>query len=138
MTSRLAKAIDLASKLLEWRENWDDEGAKPFKPATFERVKKFLVGLDDYALNGYDYASQPPKILPGQEGAMELLWLMPSFSILVTVPEDPGAPIAYFGHDSADTQVIQGKYSESIHASALYSWICQEMRNVDVRSGANP
>ncbi len=128
--SEILKVISEAEEYLDWKEDWDDNGAKPFERKTFERAKKFLLDCNRYIRNKFNFKIKAPDILPGQNGSFKIFWDISNFKLLLTIPENDLTAISYYGEDNTKTQTIEGKFTESVHATGLFIWIYEEMKNV--------
>jgi hypothetical protein len=123
-------ALSRARELLDWEDNWDGEGAKQFKEETFKRAENFLRECSNYIFQTFSSRLKAPIVGPTHESALQLLWKLPEFKLLITIPEKSDEPISYFGKDEANAKLfIEGTYIEGGHGKGLFTWIHEEMKN---------
>ncbi|HMD68222.1 MAG TPA: hypothetical protein VKF42_05025 [Chitinivibrionales bacterium] len=126
------RAIADAEEYLSWQEDWDDEGAKPFKRETFERTKKLLMDCNRYVFKNFYYRIVAPEILPGLNGSLKVFWNMANFKLLMTIPEGADLPISYYGEDKSKIQTVEATFTENVHATGLFNWLYEEMKNASI------
>ena len=129
----LDNSISEAQKLLDWKENWDDEGAKAIKFETFDKVKEFLIDCDCYIQETFDYKIKTPLIGPCSNGNLNIFWKTSKFSLLITVHES--GTITYYGEEKEEEhpQIVRGKYVDlnRQYTIGLYTWIYKELSKGD-------
>lgn len=107
----LMAELEHSKYILDFRENWDDEGSKPYNPET---LKAAIVFLCRYLISTLDRCGSLllPKIYHGPEGSIDLLWDSESFSLLINI--DVTGTIGQFSGeilDDANLQSGQGNFN---------------------------
>lgn len=99
-------AIEKSSYLLSLDNNWDDEDGEPIDSETWQNSANFLL---DYAIWVFDKSGiciQTPKISPGPENSIDILWKSLNFRLLVNISQKEGA--TYYGDDTKNNNSIKG------------------------------
>lgn len=77
--------------ILGLKDNWDEEGAKPFKKETVDRAIQIIRMVHK------EVKVKPPNLSPYGNGAVDIHWNNDYFELLLDVEEDPKEPMGYFG-----------------------------------------
>lgn len=102
----LVEAIEQSKYLLEFKDNWDDEGAKKYAPKTWIKATKFIGSYATWLLNIYNRVLATPKIYHGPEGSIDIYWKTEQYNFLINIPEL--GDIATFYGDDYEKQGIEG------------------------------
>lgn len=98
-SDNLEHAIAASRSILDLSDDWDGEGARPFREATWLRAAAFLR---DQAAQAVTFGIRLPVPFIGAgpgDGSIDLLWRIEGFELLANVPEDPQAPVTFYGDD---------------------------------------
>jgi hypothetical protein len=93
--------------LLALPDGWDGEGAKGFTAETVERARAFLALLSQELADKFNVSVDPPRILPADEGSIDLHWKTASYELLVNIPADRGQEIGYYGDNTQGNMPIE-------------------------------
>ena len=75
----LKAEIEQAKKILELKDDWDDEGSPIFSKETLDRAIGFLAMHAEQIKKCYDLSLPVPKIGPGPNGSIDLHWKRPAW-----------------------------------------------------------
>lgn len=120
--ARVEAAFDRSRDMLDWEDNWDDEGSIAFQPSTFERARRFVVRSISGSSIFYGSEDLVPRVLPGESGSIGLHWRTSRRELLLTIPSDPGEMATFYGDDRAD-QSIKGTVDSSASQPWLIVWL---------------
>lgn len=106
------QAIRDSEKILQLKDDWDEEGSPGYEFATWKRAAEF-VRLHCYKAWRISKRSVPaPIVFPGPDGSIDVHWRTEELELLVNVPADPSKPASFYGDDYADI-CIKGTVSTS-------------------------
>lgn len=118
----LAEAIHASRSILDLEDDWDEEGSPGYKEATWNRAAEFVK---DVALAFHQRSGvwvDPPRILPGPEGSIDIHWKTSKRELLINIPEHDEEPADYYGcGDPKDT--IKGKLDTSLPNEWILMWL---------------
>ena len=111
----LADAIQNSRSLLDLKDDWDDAGSVGYAESTWRRARDFLIRNAIRFFRSQKKCFDPPEILPGPDGSIDLHWKTDARELLINVPARPQDNIAYYGDDEAEgtENAIRGKNIES-------------------------
>ena len=118
------RAIDEASYILDLEENWDDMGGCIYTKDTFQKACTFLL---DFVKSTYDMCGiskiPSPKILPGPDGNIDILWKNDKFKVLIEVYKDMDI-VKYYG-ENIEGEEEEGTINLSVRKSlpSLIYWM---------------
>lgn len=101
--NRLKRAIEQSRRILELDDDWDEEGSSAYSKEVWDTAVRFLEALEGELMT-LGKMVDPPRILPGPEGSIDLHWKTNAFEILMKVPSDAGL-ITFFGDDYSKCQI---------------------------------
>lgn len=117
----LERALAESRTILTLGDDWDGEGARPFLEATWLRAAAFLRDQASQALK-FGIRLPIPSIGAGPgDGSIDLLWRVEGFDLLANVPEDPLAPVTFYGDDRGD-EIARGAIPPG-KTRALVLWL---------------
>jgi hypothetical protein len=122
----LREALDKSRSILELKDNWDDAGSVGYSESTWIRTQGFLMKNALKLWRSHKTCFDPPKILAGPEGSIDLHWKSPNRELLINVPASSEEPIAYYGDDRGEgtKNAVRGKDLESsIDAEWIFLWL---------------
>ena len=101
--SKLESAIEASRWILALEEDWDDAGAMPYEESTWNIAVQFVRDVhagSSWVLQMTDRMEiSPPRILPGPEGSIDLIWDTPERSVLANVPTDGNVTVAVLNNE---------------------------------------
>jgi hypothetical protein len=112
------------SKILDLKDNWDEEGAKSYKKETWERATEFTKKFCFILWRQTQKLINPPNILPGPDGSIDIHWKTAKFDLLINIAEDPNEP-ATFSSDDYGQNAIKGTFDPKKMSQALLSWLLE-------------
>lgn len=65
---------------------------------------------------------EPPRILPGPKGSIDIHWKTSKRELLINVPEDDTVPADYYGSGGA-TDIIKGKLETTAKNEWILAWL---------------
>ena len=109
------KSLENSRSLLDLKDNWDGEGSAGYTKSTWTRARDFLFRHAFRFFRSQKKCFDPPEILPGPNGSIDLHWKTDARELLINVPARPEDTIAYYGDDEAEgtENAIRGKNIES-------------------------
>lgn len=124
----LLNAINNSRSLLELEDNWDGEGSVGYDESTWLRARNFLMRNAVRLYESQKKCFDPPEILPGPKGSIDLHWKTEARELLINVPADSQETISYYGDDTAENteNAIRGKNIESSkNTEWIFLWLTQ-------------
>lgn len=116
------RAIQASRDILEMGHDYDGEGSSSYSESTWDRATEFLK-RSAFALRiHHEKEIQPPRILHGPEGGIDLHWKTNSHELLINIPADPGEPADFYG-DSGPDNTIKGKLDTSAQNEWILMWL---------------
>ncbi len=112
-----------SKKILEYPDNWDDEGSKAYNLMTWGNTIVFLINYANWSYDHFNIILPTPQILPGPLGSIDLYWENEEYELLVTIPENLNNNLKFYGDNKKDTK-IKGEfdfrnYKQSVFLSLL-------------------
>lgn len=100
---RLQEIIDEiidSTYLLDLEEAWDDDDGMPVAFEIWQRAVRFVFNYANYILQNWEVVLTPPVIMTGPNLSIDIEWKKKDkYRILINIPEDPTAPMKYYGDD---------------------------------------
>ena len=118
----LKAEIEQARKILELKDNWDDEGSPVFSKDTLDRAVAFLVMHSEQIRKCYHLHLPVPKISTGPKGSIDLHWKRPDWELLVNIPANADGMATFYG-DNYGVQKIKGSVDPRLFNLGLASWL---------------
>lgn len=105
VSAALNSSIEKSLRLVQLGDNWDSEGSPGYSFATWSRAVAFLIRNAQRLWQVHSVWVNPPAILPGPDGSIDLHWRTPLKEMLVNVPANSNEPIAYYGDDYSSNSI---------------------------------
>ena len=102
--SSLVSEIKKSKFILDLEDNWDARGAIKYKPETYKNAILFLINNAEKSWNIFGDCIDAPKIFPGPNGSIYVLWKKPTYNYLITIPEFPNLKASYYGVDKPNKE----------------------------------
>jgi hypothetical protein len=122
----LREAINKSRSILELKDNSDDAESVACSESTWNRAQSFLMKNALKLWRSHKTCFNPPKILAGPEGSIDLHWKSATRELLINVPAGSQEPIGYYGDDRAEgtKNAVRGKDLESsTDAEWIFLWL---------------
>src|SRR5437870_4510321 len=75
----ISQAIYASRKILNLKEDWDDEGSAGYEETTWKRATDFLLNHARWLWKAQGILIDAPRILPGPDGSIDLHWKARNF-----------------------------------------------------------
>ncbi len=100
--------IEQSKYMLEYPDNWDDEGSLPYKKSTWKRAVQFIANYAEWIYATNYQVILCPKILHGPTGSIDIYWRNEDFHLLINISIDEKLPATFYG-DDYHGQTVEGK-----------------------------
>jgi hypothetical protein len=115
-------------RILQLKENWDNEGSKGYKEDTINRASLFLRKLAESVYINLEKGIDLPKIRPGPQGSVDLYWKEDKYELLVNISEDPNEPADVYG-DNYGGLILKGTFELNDLIDVLTIWLRNYLKN---------
>lgn len=122
--NHITKAIEKSRKMLDWEDNWDDEGSVGYSVETWNRATHFLLTMTTRLWMLYGVHLEIPRILPGPDGSIDIHWKTEKHKLLINFPANSGESISFYG-DNKSGQVVKGILDLNLNNQWLLIWLMQ-------------
>lgn len=119
----LAEEIVHSRRILEWPDDFDDEGSPGYDEAVWLRAVEFVVANAVRLWEDRQMVLPVPSIAPGPYGSIDLHWRPPRRELLLNIPVEAQEPVEFFGHDGAFGHQIKGSLALADDISWLMQWL---------------
>jgi len=96
----IESAIEGSRTLVDLKEDWDDEGAKPIAQFTWDLAAEVLRKAARAAFRRFSYSLPAPSIGPCADGSIDLYWDTSSFKLLINIKPAAGRQSDFYGERS--------------------------------------
>ena len=108
--SELAEQIRKSAYILEYEDNWDDEGSIAYSKKTFSAAINFAIEYSKAIWEEKFVLIHAPKISPGPEGSIDLLWDKQTYRLLINIHPDPKQTASFYGDNRTPIPHIKGDF----------------------------
>lgn len=123
ISTRLAEAIRASRYILDLEDDWDEEGSPRFNEATWQRATNFVKQVvSSFRQQPNGFWVDPPRILPGPKGSIDIHWKTSKRELLINVPENLSEPADYYG-SGGSMDIIKGKLETSAKNEWILTWL---------------
>jgi hypothetical protein len=112
ISSGVAKAIQSSRSILDLKDDWDEEGSPGYIESTWDRAAQFVKNTSLSFRQDAGFWVDPPRILPGPKGSIDIHWKTSKRELLINIPENGEEPADYYGSGGAN-DIIKGKLDTS-------------------------
>lgn len=106
----IAEEIENAVTFLENLEDWDSEEGAHYTFSTLKNAATFISDYSMWVLNEYDFVIPTPKIYPGPDGSVDILWKSEKFKLLVNIKPHPDLSATFFGKNDNGEEFVEGQF----------------------------
>ncbi len=118
----LEEEIERSKYILNFEEDWDDEGAGKYKPETWERGIKYLKGHARWLKKNRGISIDTPTISHGPDGSIDILWETETYKLLLNIPEDLNKKATFYGEDKLGLN-LEGELNTDLFNEGLTLWL---------------
>ena len=111
--SELAEQIRKSAYILEYEDNWDDEGSIAYSKKTFSAAINFAIEYSKAIWEEKFVLIHAPNILPGPEGSIDLLWDKQNYRLLLNIHPYPEQTASFYGDNRTPVPHIKGDFNLS-------------------------
>jgi hypothetical protein len=108
--------------MLDLKDDWDEEGSPGYKESTWYRAIQFIRNVSASFRQSAGFWVEPPRILPGPEGSIDIHWKTSKRELLINIPESDEEPADYYGCGSLQ-DAIKGKLDTSLPNEWILLWL---------------
>ena len=106
----IAEEIENAVTFLENMEDWDADEGEHYTFSTLKNAVTFLVDYSIWVLDEHSFVIPTPKIYPGPDGSVDILWKNEKFKLLVNIKPYPDLFATFFGKTNEGEEFVEGKF----------------------------
>ena len=122
----LTQAIHAAKSILKLPINWDEDGALPVSPLTYDSAMRFLQQYVLFIFDNYKVIIETPSINPVKNGSIDLEWQTPNARLLINIRDTQNA--YYYGDQHKNINSIKGNVSIQTVENFLAVWMTKLTR----------
>ncbi len=117
------KLKKISQTILNYPNNWDGEGAEPFKEETWKRSVKLLKNILSNIWGNLKDISIP-SILPLSDSSIDIYWDTSIFELLINVPSKSSELVHYSGgpRDHPENE-IEGRCIDDLVELVITNWL---------------
>jgi len=119
----ITEAIKKSESILNLEENWDGEGAESYTREVWSSATNFLWQLAEWAYIHLKLIIPVPRILPSDEGSIDLHWKTDKYELLVSIPSNTDEAIDYYGDNYKEVSPIRSCQEAEEPYKVIASWI---------------
>ncbi len=119
----LHSSFNRSKPMLEWADNWDDEGSPAIRQSTWDRMQQLLERalLSAWHISG-TIPPQPPIIAPGPDGSIDVHWQFAGRELLLNIPVSTEEHAAFYG-DNERGEKVKGELDIDSDQRWLLEWL---------------
>lgn len=119
----LADEIVHSRRILDWPDDFDDEGSPGYDQAVWLRAVAFVVAHGVHLWQDRQVVLPTPSIDPGPNGSIDLHWRRPHRELLLNIPVGEQDSARFYGDDGAFGHVVKGTLDPSADNAWLMLWL---------------
>ena len=112
----------IKENILNLESDWDGEKSIGYKEGTLDRTISFIRNISKKSWIDFKFIMKIPDIFPGTEGDIDIDWKLDTFQLLLTIPQDPNKPAAFYGDDYGINK-IKGIFDIKKLDSVIVPWL---------------
>jgi hypothetical protein len=105
----LYDAINRSKYILDFKDNWDENGSKAYLPDTWVKAVRFLIKFYSWRDQHFKLLVKPPKIYQGPEGSIDIYWKSQTFTYLINIGEEE--EFATYYYKSPTGTKVEGEFN---------------------------
>jgi hypothetical protein len=122
--AHIKEVIADSKKILALENDWDGEGGQAYSEKVLERATSFLWNYALRVRSLFGVAIEPPKVLPGPHGSIDIHWKSDTRELLVNVPADPKQLANFYGDDYGEVK-IKGTFDPETYNLGILGWFLE-------------
>jgi hypothetical protein len=103
--AHIAEAIEESKSILDFEDNWDDEGAERIQYLTWLRAISFLESYAISAYKNFGVVIEKPDLTPGPEGSIDVIWKSASYRLLINISKEENQSALFYGDNYKDEKI---------------------------------
>ncbi len=115
----LDRAIQKSRYMLDFPDNWDEEGSPAYSVNTWNIAVFFISNYAAWVLDTFKIVIPTPKILHGPNGSIDLFWKQDHFNLLINIPASKDENATFYGDDYG-TQKVEGSFNPENFKQVLF------------------
>ena len=119
----LAEEIVHSRRILDWPDDFDDEGSLGYDKTVWLRAVDFVVANALRLWEDRRVVLPTPSIDPGPNGSIDLHWRPPRRELLLNIPVAEDAAVRFYGDDGASGHVVKGSLDPADDNTWLMLWL---------------
>ncbi len=108
----LDREVENSKYILALENDWDDEGSVAYQEATWKKAIQFTSNYAKWVFDETSRVIPTPKIAPGPNGSIDILWKSPNYRLLINIPDNLKKQASFYG-DNYSTDTIEGTFNPS-------------------------
>src|SRR5437868_4056239 len=118
----IVDAIRESRDMLEWEDNWDDEGSPGYNESTWDRANNFVTLNAVRLWREKGVSIMAPTLFPGPDGSIDIRWRTNNRELYVNIPADATESATYYGY-SESGEITKGNLNLSAQNYWLLAWM---------------
>ena len=119
------KIISSSRRLLDFKDNWDGEGAVRVQEQTWRRAVDFLRQNLTLLWEKHQIRAEPPSIVPVNDGSIDIHWKVEGRELLINIPPIPRKRATYYGDNKEGGNVVEGDFETDAQNHWLLVWLTE-------------
>ncbi len=121
--SSLISLVERSKYILDLKDDWDENGSKPYFYDTWEKSARFVTSfMIDFWRKSFVKPVEP-NIYHAPESSIDIFWKTENFTLLINIPRDITKKATFSGKNNLSGDEIKGSLDTSKSADWLISWM---------------
>lgn len=106
----IAEEIKDAVNFIENNEDCDLDEGELYSHLTLKNAATFLADYSIWVFDEHGFVIPKPKLYPGPDGTIDILWKNEQFKLLVNIKSHPDLSATFFGKTTNGEEFVEGKF----------------------------
>lgn len=115
----IERAIDSSRRILELKDDWDEEGSPGYLQETWDKATRFIRESVS-SFHTVAHGLPAPRILPGPDGTIDIHWKTAERELLINIPVED-EPAEYYGDGPRES--VKGKLDLATSNEWILMWL---------------